>query len=82
MNYNKKSGLLSAVNVEADRMQREAYDRGVAEAELQRVDTSGELGDAPQRSEPKAPAEGPSPAPTPEPAPRPGPATVPRGGKP
>ena len=82
VNYSKKSGLLSAVNVEAARMQDEADARGIAEAELERIDTSGELGDAPQRVEPSAPAEAPSPAPTQGPAPRPGPATMPRNGKP
>jgi hypothetical protein len=61
-------------------MQDEADARGIAEAELERIDTSGELGDAPQRAAPAAPAEAPSPAP--DPSPRPGPATMPRNGKP
>lgn len=67
INYGKKSGLLAAVNVEAERMQEEAAARGLAAAELERVDTSGELGDAPVRD--ATPVE--APAPAPEPTPRP-----------
>ncbi len=78
INYGKKSGLLAAVNVEATRMEAEAGARAAAQKELERVDTSGELGDAPQRHEPSSPAE-PS---SPEPAPRTAPPTLPPSRKP
>lgn len=44
INYNRKSGLLSAVNSEAQRMHDELAQRELAERELQRTDVSGEIG--------------------------------------
>lgn len=48
VNYRRKSGLLAAINVEAERMDAEAAEIGRAEHELSATPVSGEIGLAPQ----------------------------------
>jgi general secretion pathway protein D len=48
INYSRKSGLLSAVNVETRRMTDELAERGVAEREMQRTAVTGDIGMVPR----------------------------------
>ncbi|MBX7079146.1 MAG: type II secretion system secretin GspD [Nannocystaceae bacterium] len=51
VNYRKKSGLLAAVNAEANRMLDDETARAAAEAEMQRTEITGEIGLSPARYE-------------------------------
>ncbi|MBC8070545.1 MAG: hypothetical protein IAG13_19595, partial [Deltaproteobacteria bacterium] len=48
INYSRKSGLLSAVNVETRRMTDELAERSVAEREMQRTAVTGDIGMVPR----------------------------------
>jgi general secretion pathway protein D len=67
VNYGRKSGLLSSVHAESVRMRTEARERAAAQADLDVMPISGDLGLAPAR--PTASAARPEPA-TPRPTPQ------------
>lgn len=79
INYRKKSGLLAALNKEAERMRAEDEFRRAAELELERHEITGEIGLSPRRFVPEEedggavgePATATQPVPSTPPRPRP-----------